>query len=61
MIDHITMNSRHVWLRLRVKEIINAMQELEKIGNWDSYLRSALDLSEELSYATHEWEKYYND
>jgi hypothetical protein len=57
----VLLNPRHIWLRLRVKEIINAIQELEKIGNWEQYLKSALDLSKELSYATTEWEKYYND
>jgi hypothetical protein len=55
------LSPRHEWLKNRTKDVVNALLQLEKIEDWDTYRKTALDLSKELNYACVEWGRYCND
>lgn len=50
---------RHMWLKNRIKDCILAIQKLEEIQDWESYLQNVNDLAQEILYCSTEWEKYY--
>ncbi len=59
MNSDLELTPRHEWLRMRVIDIIKSMSKLEAINDWETYRKLALEFSNELNYATVEWERYY--
>lgn len=56
---NITLTPRQTWFKNRVKEVLSEMTKLAAIEHWDTYREFAKGLSDELSYAVTEWEKFY--
>jgi len=52
---------RKVWLKNRICECLDIMSEARKIEDWESFKISAMELAEEILYATTEWDKFYNE
>lgn len=55
------LTPRHEWLKNRVIEVVAALNHLQTESDWDDYILMAIKLADELTYATGEWEKYYDD
>lgn len=53
------LTPRHLWLRNRTIECVRALGRLESVDDWEAYRKCAMQLAEELTYATTEWDKYY--
>jgi hypothetical protein len=50
---------RHIWLKQRIDECIEGIKRAQEIEDWEDYKKRLLKLTDELSYATTEWSKYY--
>lgn len=55
------MIPREEWLKKRINECIESLKELNRLEDRGQFNKAALELANELLYATTEWDKYYSN
>ncbi len=55
----LSWQSRQAWLRERIRDMIDCLQQLESVDDWIAYKQLALEFSVEIQYCITEWDKYY--